>query len=67
VVLQLDREMESAIAGVECDVPTALAGIQAARCCWVGGASGFISTCYPRAVGDAVWGVDLALALVQLP
>lgn len=30
VVLQLDREMESAIAGAECDVPTALAGLQAA-------------------------------------
>jgi hypothetical protein len=67
VVLQLDREMESAIAGVEFNVPAAPAGIQAARCCWVGSASGFIPTCHPGTVGNTIWGVDLLQPLFRQP
>ena len=74
MVLQLDREMEPAITGVEFDVPATFAGVQAARCCWVGCASSFISACHPGAAGNAVWSVDffglldiIAFALLTPP
>lgn len=69
VVLQRHRPLEQPITGTQRDVPTIADGIQAARCCWLGGSDCVLPSCDPGTDGTAVRGINnrAAQSLSQRP